>query len=253
VAGRGVQGRVTGRLLALGSRRWMDELGAAVAAFEATEQAWQAQGCTVSWLAEQVPGATPAWQVRGLLAFGDEPRPEAAAALAELRRQGVRQVVVSGDNAGAVAHLAAALGLSESRAGVTPEGKVRALAELRATLPPGALVAMVGDGINDAPALARADVGLAMMSAEGGTDVAAHTAGLTLMRGDLWSVVQARALSQATSRKIAQNLFWAFAFNALGLPLAALGHLSPVVAGGAMAISSGLVVGNALLLGRWRP
>jgi P-type Cu+ transporter len=145
------------------------------------------------------------------------------------------------------------VGLAEFHAEVRPEAKAALVDQLRQGLPPGAAVAMVGDGINDAPALAAADVGLAMTHADGGTDVAMHTAGLTLLRGDPWSVVEALALARATGRTIRQNLFWAFAYNIIGLPLAAAGQLSPMVAGAAMALSSVCVVGNALRLGRWRP
>ncbi|MBP6338870.1 MAG: HAD-IC family P-type ATPase, partial [Vitreoscilla sp.] len=189
----------------------------------------------------------------GLLAFGDTARPQAAATVAELAQQGIASVLISGDNPGAAHHLAEAVGITRVHAEVRPETKAALVAELKAALPVGQAVAMVGDGINDAPALAAADVGMAMTHADGGTDIAMHSAGLTLLRGDPWSVVEAHSLAIATGRKIRQNLFWAFAYNALGLPLAALGHLSPVIAGAAMAMSSVCVVGNALWLSRWRP
>jgi len=141
-----------------------------------------------------------------------------------------------------------ALGLDDVRARVLPEEKARVIASLRER--PGAVVAMVGDGVNDAPALAAADVGIAMGS---GTDVAMHTAGVTLMRGDPGLVADAIAISRRTYSKIRQNLFWAFVYNVIGIPLAAMGKLDPVVAGAAMAFSSVSVVTNALLLRRWRP
>jgi Cu+-exporting ATPase len=159
---------------------------------------------------------------------------------------GVRSVLVSGDNAGAARHLGEQLGMADIRAEVLPADKARIVGELKAS---GTRVAMVGDGINDAPALAAADVGIAMGT---GTDVAMHAAGITLMRGDPGLVADAIDISRRTHSKIRQNLFWAFVFNAIGIPAAALGQLSPVIAGGAMALSSFFVVSNALLLRRWK-
>ena len=244
VAGRGVEGRVGEQALQLGSSRWMAELGVAIpAALSARAASLQADGNSVSWLA-----AGP--QLRGLLAFGDAPKAHAAAAVAALHALGVKTVLLSGDNRGAAEAVARKLGIDDVRAEVLPADKALVVASLREGLPPGAKVAMVGDGINDAPALAAADVGLAMAT---GTDVAMETAGLTLMRGDPMLVAEALALSRAVTAKIRQNLFWAFFYNVVGIPLAALGALSPVVAGAAMALSSVSVVGNALLLRRWRP
>ena len=162
----------------------------------------------------------------------------------------MRPVLVSGDNRGSAQAVAAQLGIEEVHAEVLPGAKAGVVAALRSGLAPGAKVAMVGDGINDAPALAAADVGIAMAT---GTDIAMQTAGVTLMRGELALVAQAVAISRATTRKIRQNLFWAFVYNVVGIPLAALGLLSPVLAGAAMAMSSVSVVTNALLLRRWRP
>ena len=166
-------------------------------------------------------------------------------------------VLVSGDNRGAATALAKAVGIDDAAdvmAEVLPADKARVILSLRAALPHGQRVAMVGDGVNDAPALAAADVGLAMTHADGGgTDVAMQTAGLVLLRGDPLLVAEALQLSRAITRRIWQNLFWAFAYNVVGIPLAALGLLSPVVAGAAMALSSVSVITNALLLGRFKP
>jgi Cu+-exporting ATPase len=210
----------------------------------------------VAWLAASSPaGASTAAPVAlGLLAFGDQTKPGAAKAVAALRREGLRVVLVSGDNRGAAEALAREVGITEVRAEVLPADKARVIQGLRDGLPPGERVAMVGDGVNDAPALAAADVGLAMTHADGGgTDVAMQTAGLTLLRGDPLLVVEALQLSRAITRRIRQNLFWAFAYNVVGIPLAAFGMLSPVVAGAAMALSSVSVISNALLLGRFKP
>ena len=256
VAGRGIRAHAQGHTLLLGSVAWLRELSAAAIAAEAhtpwlaQAQALQQEGATVSVLAQQSDAATP--EVMALLVFGDEPKPEAARALAQLRALGLRLVMISGDNQGAAQAMAKRLGLQrdEVHAEVLPEHKAQLVTQLRAQ----GVVAFVGDGINDAPALAAADVGLAMANPDGGgTDVAMQAAGITLMRGDVALVASAIDISRRTVRKIRQNLFWAFAYNAAGIPLAALGYLSPVVAGAAMALSSVSVMSNALLLRRWRP
>jgi P-type Cu+ transporter len=188
----------------------------------------------------------------GLLAFGDALKPSAARAIAELSRRGIRSVMVSGDNRGAAEAVGRALGIDEVMAEVLPGDKAARIAALQQAAHGQAAgaVAMVGDGINDAPALAAADVGIAMGT---GTDVAMHTAGITLMRGDPLLVPAAIDISRRTYAKIRQNLFWAFAYNVVGIPLAAFGLLNPVFAGAAMALSSVSVMTNAMLLSRWRP
>ncbi|RZS57274.1 heavy metal translocating P-type ATPase [Sphaerotilus mobilis] len=247
VAGRGVAGTVDGVRLQLGSGRWAEELGADLAPLKAQAEAEQAQGRTVSWLlASTAVAGQGGVTVRGLLSFGDSLKPGAAGAVRELQALGVRTVMLSGDNRGAAAAVAAQLGIVDVRAEVLPEDKARIVAELRAA---GATVAMVGDGINDAPALAAAQVGIAMGT---GTDVAMHAAGITLMHGDPALVPAAIDIARRTQAKIRQNLFWAFAYNVVGIPLAAAGLLNPVLAGAAMAFSSLSVVSNALLLRRWR-
>jgi P-type Cu+ transporter len=189
----------------------------------------------------------PAPRVLGLIAFGDTVKPTARAFIEKLHRLGVRSVLLTGDNQGAADAVAKALGIDEVRAEVLPEDKAAMVAALRKE---AGVVAMVGDGINDAPALAAADVGIAMGT---GTDVAMHTAGITLMRGDPALVADALDISRRTYAKIRQNLFWAFIYNVIGVPLAAAGMLSPVIAGAAMALSSVSVVTNALTLRTWKP
>jgi Cu+-exporting ATPase len=274
VPGRGTEGDVGGAHYLIGSLRWMEELGVDLAALAAQAQTLQAQGSTVSALAQRAGDGVV---LRALLAFGDEPKPGAKDALQALRARGIKVVMLSGDNRGAAEAMALRLGLNpkdgEVIAEVLPGEKAAVVVALKNGLEPrraapsgegppggqrsirsnkrgGHTVAMVGDGINDAPALAAADVGLAMGD---GTDVAMHAAGITLMRGDLALVAAALDISDRTVAKIRQNLFWAFAYNVAGIPLAALGFLNPVVAGAAMAMSSVSVMSNALLLKRWRP
>jgi Cu+-exporting ATPase len=248
VPGRGSEGEVGVRSVLIGSLRWMEELGVALGPLAGRATELQQQGATVSAMAERT---TDGLTVRALMAFGDEPKPGAQAALAELRARGIKPVMISGDNRGAAEAMARRLGLrpedGEVMAEVLPGDKAALVAKLKVG---GHTVAMVGDGVNDAPALAAADVGLAMGN---GTDVAMHAAGITLMRGDVGLVAAALDISDRTVAKIRQNLFWAFAYNVAGIPLAALGYLNPVVAGAAMALSSVSVMGNALLLKRWKP
>ncbi|KDB09730.1 heavy metal translocating P-type ATPase [Burkholderia sp. lig30] len=244
VAGRGVEARVGGQLLALGSARWRDELGIAVPpALDARAAELERAGNTISWLMR----ADAPRVALALIAFGDTVKPSARRAIEQLAARGVASVLVTGDNRGSAAAVAASLGIGEFHAQVLPDDKARVVAELKRTH--GGIVAMVGDGINDAPALAAADIGIAMAT---GTDVAMHTAGITLMRGDPALVADAIDISKRTYRKIQQNLFWAFVYNLIGVPLAALGWLNPVVAGAAMAFSSVSVVTNALLLRTWK-
>ena len=249
--GRGIAGVVEGQSLQLGSTRLMDESGVARGALEARALELQSEGRTVSWLAGR-HGDGP-WRLLGLLAFGDTLKPGAAAAIATLRGLGLRTLMISGDNAGSANAVGSALGIDDVRAEVLPEQKAGLVASLRAEIAGRGKVAMVGDGINDAPALAAADVGMAMAGEQGGTDAAMQAAGITLMRGDPALVAQAIDISRRTSAKIRQNLFWAFFYNVVGIPLAAFGLLNPVVAGAAMAMSSVSVLTNALLLKRWRP
>lgn len=246
--GRGVRGSVDGTTWAIASLRWCNELDAMPEA--ADVDALQAQGATVSALLRFDEAGTA--HVQALLAFADEPKPQAAEAIRALRARGLRVVMISGDNLRAAQAMAARLGIAaeDVRADVLPADKAAQVSALRRN---GCVVAMVGDGANDAPALAAADVGIAMAPSGGGTDVAMEAAGITLMRGDLALVAQAFELSGRTVAKIRQNLFWAFAYNVAGIPLAAFGLLSPVVAGAAMALSSVSVMANALLLRRWKP
>ena len=265
VPGRGTEGQVDGRSFLIGSLRWMDELHVDMGALAAQAAALQAQGATVSVLAERIasPGAQPVPVLRALMAFGDEPKPGAKEALAALRARGIQTIMISGDNQGAANAMALRLGLrpeqGEVLAEVLPGDKAAKVVALKSAGAAGGkagghVVAMVGDGVNDAPALAAADAGMAMANPDGGgTDVAMHAAGITLMRGDPLLVAAALDISDRTVAKIRQNLFWAFAYNAAGIPLAALGYLNPVVAGAAMALSSVSVLSNALLLKRWKP
>jgi Cu+-exporting ATPase len=241
-----VRARIGTATVYLGNRRLMRELHAPLAPWDAAARRHEADGRTVSWLAREEGGQV---HVDGLLAFGDRLKPGSAQAVARLRAMGVQVIMLTGDNRGAAALVARALDLGSYEAEVLPAGKAEAVRRLTAHGGNGK-VAMVGDGINDAPALAAADVGIAMA---GGLDVAMHTAGITLMRGDPLLVADAIAVSNRTYRKIRQNLGWAFVYNMVGIPLAALGMLNPVLAGAAMALSSVSVVGNALLLRRWTP
>jgi Cu+-exporting ATPase len=268
VPGRGTEGEVGVASYLIGSLRWLDELQVGLGALSAEADRLQAEGATLSALVERTSAGLT---LRALMAFADEPKAGAREALAVLRARGIRVVMISGDNRGAALAMGARLGLSadEVMAEVLPGDKAARVAALREGGPPqgetrplggqrrtrsdkrgGHVVVMVGDGVNDAPALAAADVGMAMGT---GTDVAMHAAGITLMRGDVGLVAGALDISHRTVMKIRQNLFWAFAYNVAGIPLAALGYLSPVVAGAAMALSSVSVMTNALLLKRWRP
>ena len=241
IPGQGVRGIVDGRTILLGNARLMAASDINVSRLDGDAARLAGEGASISYLAE----AAPAPRVLGLLAFADMLKPTASDAIARLRAKGLRTIMLSGDHPAAVAHIAAELGLDEAVGGVAPDQKAARVSDLRASGP----VAMIGDGINDAPALAVADLGMAMAT---GTDVAIDAAAITLMRGDPALVGDALEIAARTQSKIRQGLGWAFVYNIIGIPLAALGWLSPTLAGAAMAMSSVSVVSNAILLGRWR-
>jgi Cu+-exporting ATPase len=245
VPGTGIEARIDGSNWAILSSRGLAARSVDESAWLSRLSALQAQGATVSWLVQR--GVDKVDHIVALLAFSDRIKPGAAQAVAALKALGVRSVLISGDNRSAAQTVALELGIDDVLAEVLPQDKA---VQVQALKQSGAVVAMVGDGLNDAPALAAADVGLAMAT---GTDVAMHTAGITLMRGDPLLVPAALDISARTWAKIRQNLFWAFFYNVVGIPLAAMGLLNPMIAGAAMALSSVSVMTNALLLTRWRP
>ncbi len=238
ISGHGLRAEIDGRRYLLGSPAFAVSEGVAID--EQQIHALQQQGKTVNALA--CDGL-----LLGYIAFADQLRASSAAAVAQLAAMGIRVVMLSGDNQATAQAIASQAGIAEFRAEVLPQDKSAHVQTFKADK---LIVGMVGDGINDAPALAAADVSFAMRS---GSDIAIEAADITLMRNNLMSVVDAISLSRATMKKIRQNLFFAFAYNVLGIPLAVLGMLNPVIAGAAMAMSSVSVVSNALLLKRWRP
>jgi Cu+-exporting ATPase len=241
--GKGIEAEIGLRRLVIGSRRLMDERHVPLAALDERAATPVGQGQGVIYVAElaEKPKAL------GVLALGDALRPGAADAVVALRARGILVMLLTGDADAVARGVARAVGIDELRAGVLPADKAAEVKRLQAA---GHRVAMVGDGINDAPALATSDLGIALAS---GTDVAAEASGVTLMRPEPRLVPATLELARRAVAKIRQNLFWAFAYNVVGIPLAAMGLLSPMIAGAAMAFSSVSVVANALLLRRWRP
>ncbi len=240
--GKGAVGTIEGRRVVIGNRRMMDDAGIDVAALEADAERLRQEGATALF-------ASVDRDAVGVIAIADPVKPTTPAAVAALRKAGIRIVMLTGDNRTTAQAVARKLGISEIEAEILPEDKARVVEKLRGL---GRVVAMAGDGVNDAPALAAADVGIAMGT---GTDVAIESAGVTLLKGDLQDIVQARRLSQATMSNIRQNLFFAFIYNAAGVPIAAgvlypvSGLLlSPIIAALAMALSSVSVITNALRL-----
>jgi Cu+-exporting ATPase len=240
--GKGAIGMVDGKRIAIGNTNFLGELNIATGALTAQAEQLRADGATVVFV-------TIGGTLAGALAIADPVKAETRAALDALRADKIRIVMLTGDNRTTALAVARKLGIDDVEAEVLPDGKSAVVEKLRAQ---GRVVAMAGDGVNDAPALAAADVGIAMGT---GTDVAIESAGITLLKGDLTGIVRARHLSEAVMRNIRQNLFFAFIYNAAGVPIAAgllypvLGILlSPIVAAAAMALSSVSVVGNALRL-----
>lgn len=241
--GRGLAATIDTVDVRLGSTRLMHELGIDLASLEMRAQALARSGYSVSWLAS----VAPKLQLLGLIAFGDDAKPRAKLAVDRLRHIHVRTALLTGDNVGSANAMGTLVGVDQVAANLLPEDKVNTIVQWQQS---GQVVAMVGDGINDAPALAVADIGMAMAT---GTDVAMHAASMTLMRGDPVLVADALDIARRTYYKIRQNLFWAFIYNIVGIPLAAWGVLNPMMAGAAMAFSSVSVIANALLLRRWKP
>ena len=240
--GMGLEAVLAGRRIVIGNRPLMAEAGVSIDELNTKAEALETEGRTVMWVAEAAPPRR-----LGVIAVRDQLKPGARKAVADLAALGIQTILLTGDNERTAAVVAREVGVTRVMAGVLPAGKAAEIEALRAQ---GRHVAMVGDGVNDAPALAAADVGMAMGT---GADVAMNTAAITLMRGDPLLIADAISISRATYATIRRGLFWAFAYNVLGIPLAAMGLLSPVFAGAAMALSSVSVVTNALLLRLWRP
>ncbi len=238
--GRGITGSVEGRRILIGNERLLEEHQLDPAAELARARSWEAEAKTVIWIADEDG-------LLGIAAIADPLKAQARPAIEALRTMGIRTLMLSGDAKLVAEAVGKEAGLDDARGGVRPDAKAQVVESLAAE---GYAVGMIGDGINDAPALAAADVGIAMGT---GTDIAMETAGITLMRPDPRLVGGAISASRATFRKIKQNLFWAFIYNVIGIPLAAAGMLSPAIAGAAMAMSSVSVVSNSLLLRRWTP
>ena len=241
-SGKGVVGKIEGRALVIGNQRFLDEFGVDASPLAAPAETLRRDGATAVFVA--VDG-----QAAGVIAIADPIKATTPDAVRALLAQGLRIVMLTGDNRTTAEAVAARLGIRDVEAEILPERKAETVARLRRE---GRVVAMAGDGVNDAPALAAADVGVAMGT---GTDVAIESAGVTLLKGDLQGLVRARRLSAATMGNIRQNLFFAFVYNAIGVPIAAgvlypsFGILlSPIVAAAAMALSSVSVIGNALRL-----
>jgi len=241
LTGRGLSATVGDDKILIGNRRLMDEYGIAQKELAPQAGSLEKQGHTVIWVAKADSG-----DALGLLAVSDPVKDASAPAVEQLKRLGVKTIMMTGDNPSVGASVGREVGVDQVLAEALPEDKAAKAQKLRDQ---GHVVAMVGDGINDAPALAAADVGLAMGT---GTDIAMEAAGITLMRGDPRLIADAIEVSKTTYRKIQQNLFWAFFYNVIGIPLAAAGLLNPAIAGAAMAFSSVSVVTNSLLLRRWR-
>jgi len=241
IPGYGVRGEVEGQTVLLGNRKLMQESAIQIEpSVQAQMSALENEGKTVILLAVKE-------EVAGLLAVADTVKEHSAEAVRQLEEMGIEVIMLTGDNQRTAAAIARQVGIKRVLAEVLPEKKAEQVAKLREE---GKVVGMVGDGINDAPALVAADVGFAIGT---GTDVAMEAADITLMRGDLRGVPQSIRLSRRTIRTIKENLFWAFIYNTLGIPVAALGYLSPIIAGGAMAFSSVSVVANSLRLRRYDP
>ena len=236
LTGRGIAAQVEGHDLLIGSRRLMEERGIS---FSFSPETWEQQGKTVLLIAVDGKAA-------GAAAVADPVRKSSAPALQDLHELGIRSKMVTGDNRRTAEAIAAQVGVDDVVAEVLPDGKVEAVEQEKQK---GSVVAMAGDGINDAPALAAADVGFAMGS---GTDIAMESGDVVLVGAGIVPLVSAIKLSRATMRKIRQNLFWAFFYNCIGIPVAALGFLNPIIAGAAMAFSSVSVVTNSMLLKKSR-
>ena len=240
--GMGVEAIFENKTFALGNIKHMTHHKINLDKYSELLKTLQDEGKSVSLLAE-----VNSKKVWGVFGFFDQIKPEAKLAVKELQRMKIKTVMITGDNQGSAKAVGLELGIDEIRSEVLPQDKAREIEKLKSQ---GEIVAMVGDGINDAPALAMAHVGLAMST---GTDVAMHSAGITLMRGNPLLIPDAIEISKRTYSKIQQNLFWAFLYNIIGIPLAAFGLLNPMIAGAAMALSSFSVVTNALWLRKWKP